>query len=121
MRRLAALLVFALGAVVVRADTLSVTGETLFEWCTSKPQSIEDGYCGLYIAGFVQGAALSAGKDNLCLPAEFTPAEARAVFIRTIRSLKEPQSRFLLGQRLDEALGAILGMTFRCPSREKSN
>jgi hypothetical protein len=118
MIRLTSLLVFTLSIVVARANT-SVTGETLFKWCTSEPQSIENGYCDLYIAGFVQGANISNGKDNICLPAEFTPAEAREVFIRTVRSLKEPQSKFLLSQRLDEALGATLGMTFRC--RKNSN
>jgi len=121
LMRLIAFLAFILATVVVHADASSFTGKKLFEWCTSKPQSLGDVSCDIFITGFVQGAMLASGKDKsgeVCLPAGFTPAEARAVFVRTMR---EPRLNLFMEVDGGLALAATLGMTFRCPGWQKSN
>jgi hypothetical protein len=108
--------IIASTAFDARADP-SATGKGLFEWCTSKPYSPEDAACSMYIAGFVHGFMVASAKDKtniLCLPAGFTPDEARAIFLRIMRSLDEQGPNFLTDERVDLALAATLGINFHC-------
>jgi hypothetical protein len=110
-----ALVVAALAISAARsgmAESPELNGGTLLDWCTSAPGSFGDASCTLYIAGFVHGVDIGqSGRTAgpICLPPEFTPAEARAIFIRVMRIAP------IGSERVDVALGAALGSQYPCP------
>jgi hypothetical protein len=73
--------------------------------------------CNLYIAGFVQALHFAGDKDKeglVCLPAGLTGEEARAAFVRVMRSFGKGPNPITEGP-IDAALLAVLGMAYRCP------
>src|ERR1700679_463575 len=93
------------------------TGGLLFAWCTSPEMTPEHVGCNLYIAGFVQALHFAGDKDKeglVCLPAGLTGEEARAAFVRVMRSFGKGPNPITEGP-IDAALLAVLGMAYRCP------
>jgi hypothetical protein len=65
----------------------------------------------------VHGLHLAGDKDKeglVCLPVGLTGEEARAAFVRVMRSFGKGPNPFTEGP-IDAALLAALGMTYRCP------
>jgi hypothetical protein len=102
---------------VSRADEPDIASKTMLKWCTDDPQTLGDVSCMLYVVGFVQALEIASSESktlDICLPRNFTPAEARAVFIRTLRNIPQFQE-----ERPDAALWASLGLAYPCA--KKSN
>jgi hypothetical protein len=92
------------------------TGGLLLSWCTSPETSAQYAGCGLYITGFVQALHWAGDKDKqglACLPEGLTGDEARAAFVRVMRSFGKGPNPFTEGP-VDAALLAVLGMAYRC-------
>jgi hypothetical protein len=109
-----------LAVAVMLASTPSFgasTGGLLFAWCMSPEMTAEYVGCNLYIAGFVQALHLAGDKDKeglVCLPVGLTGEEARAAFVRVMRSFGKGPNPITEGP-IDAALLAVLGMAYRCP------
>jgi hypothetical protein len=92
-------------------------GAALFEWCMSPEMTAEHAGCTLYISGFVQALHFEGDKDKaglVCLPSGLTGEEARAAFVRVMRSFGKGPNPITEGP-IDAALLAALGMAYRCP------
>jgi hypothetical protein len=68
------------------AETKPFTGRELFHWCTEGDAKIGQGLCIMYITGFVHGLRIAGGRDKA---PNLTGEEARAVFVRTVRTTGE--------------------------------
>jgi hypothetical protein len=110
--------VFAVAAMLTSTPSFSAsTGGLLFAWCTSPEKTAEYVGCNLYIAGFVQALHLAGDKDKdglVCLPAGLTGEEARAAFVRVVRSFGKGPNPITEGP-IDASLLAVLAMAYRCP------
>jgi hypothetical protein len=88
--------VFAVAAMLASTPCFGAsTGGLLFAWCTSPEMTPEYVGCNLYIAGFVQALHLAGDKDKeglVCLPVGLTGEEARAAFVRVMRSFGKSNS-----------------------------
>jgi len=101
------------GASVGQPTEPCLDGKVLYEWCLGKSRSIEDASCTLYIAGFVHGAMIERkNKGMLCLPERLTAEEARAIFVRTMRTTED----LLMNESIDTALAASLAISL-CKKR----
>jgi hypothetical protein len=114
MKQLALVASLVFLANSARAETPTLTGKEMREWCTSPIGSAQDDFCNLYMAGFVQGAGAATGNSHtgeICLPPNFTGAEGRQVFLRMMRTAGTMNSP---DEQVDTVVGAALAAAFPC-------
>jgi len=115
-RRIALLGIFAISCFPEygASQTQDFTAKTMLGWCTSENGSKSDIMCNIYMIGYVQALHIVDSQQKiqgLCLPDHFTPFEARAIFIRELRTVPALQD-----MAPDVAVWASLHHEFPCPN-----
>jgi hypothetical protein len=103
---------FGLIAASTKAAEDLFTAKALLEWCTGEPQSVGDGLCTMYLAGYVSAAKIAlkaTGSQDMCLPEHLTVGEGRLVFVRMMRTQPD-----LLELPPDGAVWEALAQSFPC-------
>lgn len=117
---------FALLALLLATPSQAQSGKDLLSLCASDGPT-EQMSCELYISGFVHGfAAGSDLHDTICLPDDLSGHRAAGVFKRFLsdidgaaRAGKMPTTKDnpFFTARQEEALAAVLAMTYPCPAK----
>jgi hypothetical protein len=120
---------FALLTALSTPAHAEMTGKELLNWCRSK-NLVEETGCKLYISGFVHGLQMARDLTGLiCVPNSLNGDDASRVFVQTLESFEETaasgrgpplEANPLFNGPVNAALGAALGMKFKCLQKSDS-
>lgn len=84
----------------------------MLKWCTSEAGSEGSNLCDAYVGGFINALQVVSAQSKLptiCLPKNFAPIEAKAVYMRMLRTVPALQEL-----PPDVALWTALSAQFDC-------
>ena len=97
----------------VTADAHDITAGEMSAWCTSPSGSDPRLVCDSYTKGFVDAVSADVAMSKpagICLPPQFTAAEAEDVFVRMVRTYPKMESG-----TPQTVLWAALSHQYPCP------